>query len=62
MFKEKNELPPENICDIFTQRINNHYCMKHINHFETFFVRIFYKGTKSLSYLGPKILDLVPEE
>ena len=62
MFKEKNELPPEIICDIFTQRINNHYWMKHINHFETFFVRTFHKGTKSLSYLGPKILDLVPEE
>ena len=39
MFKVKTELSPEIICDIFTQRINNHYNLRHINHFETPFVR-----------------------
>ena len=29
MFKVKNELTPEIICDIFTQRINNHYNLRH---------------------------------
>ena len=61
MFKVKNE-PPEIICINFTQRINNHYSLRHINHFETPFVRIAYNGTKSVSHLGPKIWDIVPEE
>ena len=39
MFKVKNEICPGNICDIFTQRINNYYNLRHINHFETHFVR-----------------------
>ena len=62
MFKVKNEMSPEIICDIFTQRINNHYNLRHINHFETPFVRTVYNGTESVSYLGPKIWEIVPEE
>ena len=61
-FKMKNEMYSEIICDIFTPRINNHYNLRHINHFETTFVRTVYNGTKSVSYLGPKIWDIVPEE
>ena len=55
MFKVKNEMSPEIICDIFTQRINNHYNLRHINHFETPFVRTVCNGMESVSYLGPKI-------
>ena len=62
MFKVKYELSPEIICDNFTQRINNHYNLRHINHFETRFVRTVYNGTESVSYLGSKIWDIVPEE
>ena len=62
MFKVKNELSPEIICDIFMQRINNHYNLRHINHFETTFVKTVYNGTESVSYLGTKIWDIVPEE
>ena len=62
MFKVKNEMSPEIICDIFTQRINNHYNLRHINHFETPFVRTVYNGTESVSYLGPKIWDIAPEK
>ena len=50
------------IWDIFTQRINNHYNLRHINHFETQFVRTVYNGTEGVSYLGPKIWEIVPEE
>ena len=60
MFKVKNE--PEIICDIFTQRINNHYNLRHVNHFETPFIRTVYNGTESVSYLGPKIWDIPPEK
>ena len=55
MFKVKNEMSPEIICDIFTQRINNHYNLRHINHFETPFVRTVCNGRESVSYLRPKI-------
>ena len=62
MFKVKNELSLEIICDIFTQRINTHYNLKHNTHLETTFVRSAYNGTENVSYLGPKIWDIVPEE
>ena len=52
----------EIICDTFTPRINNHYNLRHINHFETTFVRTVYNGMESVSYLRPKIWDIVPEE
>ena len=55
MFKVKNEISPEIICDIFTQRMNNHYNLRHINHFQTPFARTVYNGTESVSCLGPKI-------
>ena len=55
MFKVKNEISPEIICDIFTQRMNNHYNLRHINHLQTPFARTVYNGTESVSYLGPKI-------
>ena len=61
MFKVKNEISPDIICINFTQRIKNHYSLRH-NHFETPFVRTAYNGTKSVSYLGSKIWDVVPEE
>ena len=48
MFKVKNGMSPEIICDIFTQRINNHHNLRHINHFETPFVSTVYNGTECL--------------
>ena len=61
MFKVKTELSPEIICDIFTQRMNNHYNLRNINHFETPFVRPIYNESERVLYLGPKIWDIVPE-
>ena len=60
----KNKISQEIICDIFTQRINNHCNLRYINHFETPFVITIYNGTESVSYLGhigPKIWAIVPE-
>ena len=62
MFKVKNEMYPEIICDIFTQRINNHNNLRHINHFETPFVKTVYNSTESVSCLIPKICDTFLEE
>ena len=33
MFKVENEKSLEIVCYIFTQRINSHYNLRHINHF-----------------------------
>ena len=52
MFKVKNGMSPEIICDISTQRINNHHNLRHVNHFKTPFVRTVYNGRVS------HILDL----
>ena len=62
MFKVRNEMSPEIICDIFTKRINNHHNLRHINNSETPFVRTVYNGMESVSYLGPKIWDIAPKE
>ena len=51
MSKVKNEMSPEIVCDIFTQRINNPYNLRNTNYFETPFVRTVYNGTESVSYL-----------
>ena len=62
MFKVKNEMSPKIICGSYTQRINNHYNLRHTNHFETPFVRTVYNGMESTLYLGRKIWNIVPEE
>ena len=50
IFKVKNELSPEIMSDIFTQRIGNHYKLRNISHFETTLVRTVYNGTEVSSY------------
>ena len=46
--------------DLFTQRIDNRYNLRSINHSETSFVKTDDNGTESISYLTPKIV--IPEE
>ena len=53
-------MSPEIICDIFAKRKNNHYNLRHINHFETSFIRTVCNGIGSVSYLGPNIWGIVP--
>ena len=47
---------------MFRQRIDNHYNLGNINHFETPFVRTVYNKTESISNFGPKNWDITPEE
>ena len=48
--------------NIFTQRTQNHYSLRNTSDFQIPFVRTVYQGTESISYLGPKILDIAPAE
>ena len=62
MFKVKNKLCPESTSNIFMERTNNHYNLRNLSHFITPQVNTVHHGTESLSYLGPKIWEILPEE
>ena len=62
MFKVKHKLRPEITCDIFMERTNNQYILRNRLDFITPHVHSVFHGTESISYLGPKIWDIVPKE
>ena len=62
MFKVKHKLCPEITGDIFMERTNNQYNLRNRPDFITPQVHSVFHGTESISYLGPKIWDVVPEE
>ena len=62
MSKVKHKLCPEITCDIFMERTNNQYHLGNRPDFITSHVHSVFYGTESISYLGPKIWDVVPEE
>ena len=62
MHKIKNDLSTEILSKIFTQRTQNHYSLPSASDFQIPFVRTVYHGTENISYLGPKIWDIVPAE
>ena len=62
MYKIKNDLSTEILSNIFTQRTQNHYSLRNASDFQIPFVQTVYHGTESISYLGPKIWDIVPAE
>ena len=62
MFKVKHKLRPDITSDIFKERTNNQYTLRNRNHFVIPRVHTVYHGTESITYLGPKIWDIVPEE
>ena len=48
--------------NVFTTIPENHYNLRNYNCFRLPFARTVYHGTESISYLGPKIWDIVPVE
>ena len=60
--KFKNELAPMITANVFTTTPENHYNLRNYNGFRSPFARTVYHGTESMSYLGPKIWDIVPIE
>ena len=49
------------VTEIFNKR-NPNYQLRHTSHFSIPPVRSVYNGTENLSFLGPKIWDIVPTE
>ena len=62
MFKVKHKLCPEITGDIFMERTNNQYNLRNRPDFITPQVHSFFHGTEIISYLGPKMWNIVPEE
>ena len=60
MFMVYKNLSPAKIGDLFHARRNN-YHLKHNSYFAIPNVKSVYHGTESLSNLGPKIRNLVPD-
>ena len=61
IFKVKNNIAPEIMKLLFAQKMAS-YDLRNNNSFKRRRVKSVWHGTESVSYLGPKICDLVPNE
>ena len=61
MYKVKNQMAPDILDDIFVNRTLS-YNLRNNSSFSIRQVHSVYHGTESLSFLGPKIWELVPED
>ena len=61
MFKIKNDLSPEIMTELFEQRNEHHYNLRNNVHFITPQIRTVYHGSESISFLGPKIWNILPD-
>ena len=62
MYKVKNAIAPMITANVFCPNHENHYNLRNHSDFRVPFARTVYHGTESISYLGPKIWDIVPAE
>ena len=61
MFKVKNNIAPEIMKELFAPKMSS-YDRRNNNSFKRSRVKSVWHGTESVSYLDPKIWDLVPSE
>ena len=61
MYKLSNELSPPIVSNIFTQQNCHSYNLRLNSQFSRPLVRSVFHGTKSISYLGPVIWDILPD-
>ena len=62
MFKSYKGLSPPIMDNVFKLRTENPYSLRQVSKFSRPIVKTTYHGTESLSYLGPKIWDILPEK
>ena len=60
MYKVSNNFSPPHMNEIFEVRNEHPYNLKQNSQFFRLLVKSVYHGTESLSYLGPKVLDILP--
>ena len=61
MFKIKNDLSPEIMIELFEQRNEHHYNLRNNVHFITPQIRTVCHGSESISFLSPKIWNILPD-
>ena len=61
MFKVKNNIAPEIMKELFAPKMSS-YDLRNNDSFQRRSVNSVWHGTESVSYLGPKVWDLVPNE
>ena len=62
MFKFYNGLSPPLMNNIFKLKEENPYNQRHLSEFFSTLINSVYHGTESISFLGPKIWDILPEK
>ena len=62
MFKFYNGLSPPLMNNIFKLREEDPYNLRHVSEFSRPMINSVYHGTESVSFLGPKIWDILPEK
>ena len=61
MFKVSKNLAPPQMHKIFKSKDQPQYNLRYNSLFSRPLVKSIYKGTESLSFLGPKIWDILPD-
>ena len=62
MYKIKNNLSPPTIADLFEQRNEQHYNLRNWGQFSLPAISTVYHGSESISFLGPKIWNMLPDK
>ena len=62
MFRFYNGLSKPVINNIFKLKAENSYNLRQVSEFSRPMVKSAYHGTESISYLGPKLWDILPEK
>ena len=61
MFRFYNGLSPPLMSNMFKLKAENFYNLRQVSEFSRPMVKSGYHGTESISHLGPKIWDILPE-
>ena len=59
MYKISNGLSPILIRELFMASNEQNYCLRHLHQFKTTSVNTVYHGKESVSFLGPKIWEIL---
>ena len=62
MYKLINNLSPPIMNRVFKLNSDSGYSLRQISQFSRSLVRSVYHGAKNISYLGPKIWDILPDD
>ena len=61
MYKIKNDLSPLIVTELFEQRNEQHYDLRKNSQFTIPPIRTVYHGSESISFVGPKIWNILPD-